>query len=313
MKPFPEIISYIERGLRMADVQSVFPDTAPEKINGILERDGCVVIRGAMSEQDLDNIQQELEAHMKGIPNCKGDFYGYVTKRMSGLIEKAPTSRKLAVMPQILNVMDYFLLPNCSEYQLNLTQAIRIGPGEPQQLIHSDDLMFRYDHPGSEAMVNCMWAIDDFTGTNGATLLVPGSHKWEKDRVPEDHEITNGIMPAGSVLIYLGSLLHAGGCNTSGQSRTGMVISYNLGWLRQAENQYLATPMETAKSLPERLQRLLGYFVHEPNLGCVDGQNPILLLSDSSGKNNYRFQEYIPEEFHPVLKDHREEQIRKIA
>ena len=88
----------------------------------------------------------------------------------------------MSVDPRILAVMDAFLLKSCRAYQLNLTQAIQIGPGEPQQLIHADDLMFSFEHPGREAMINCMWAVDEFTKENGATLLVPGSHKWRRDR-----------------------------------------------------------------------------------------------------------------------------------
>ena len=89
-------------------------------------------------------------------------------------------------------------------------------------------------------------------------------------------------MKAGSVLVYFGGLLHAGGANISDRPRTGLVISYNLGWLRQAENQYLATSLETARALPERLQKLLGYFVHEPNLGCVETRPHV--LAKESGK-----------------------------
>jgi ectoine hydroxylase-related dioxygenase (phytanoyl-CoA dioxygenase family) len=132
----------------------------------------------------------------------------------------------MSVDPRIRVIMDEFLLKSCRAYQLNLTQAIQIGPGEPQQLIHADDLMFSFEHPGREAMINCMWAVDEFAKENGATLLVPGSHKWPRDRIPEAHEITQGAMPKGSVLIYFGSLLHAGGANRTDKPRTGIVISY---------------------------------------------------------------------------------------
>ena len=173
----------------MASVRKVSLQTEQAVINSILEQDGCVVMKKPFRRMICKN-QGRLDTCLEKIPNCQGNFYGFATKRMSGLIEKSVTGRKLAVIPQVLNVMDHFLLPSCSDYQLNLTQAIRIGPGEPQQLIHTDDLMFRYTHPGAEAMINCMWAIDDFTDTNGATVLVPGSHKWEKERIPKEEEIT---------------------------------------------------------------------------------------------------------------------------
>ena len=61
-----------------------------------------------------------------------------------------PATRELAIHPLILQVMDAFLLRGCREYQLNLTQAISIAPGEPRQFLHSDDLMFPGTAPGSE-------------------------------------------------------------------------------------------------------------------------------------------------------------------
>lgn len=111
-------------------------------------------------------------------------------------------------------------------------------------------------------------------------------------------------MRKGSVLIYFGSLLHAGGANRTDQARTGVVISYSLGWLRQAENQYLAVPPDIARTLPEELQRLLGYFVHEPNLGCVEGQDPIQALKEGRAEAT-SFQEFIPKEVQPMLEEHR--------
>jgi ectoine hydroxylase-related dioxygenase (phytanoyl-CoA dioxygenase family) len=215
----------------------------------------------------------------------------------------------MAIHPVILAVMDEFLLKGCRQYQLNLTQAIQIGPGEPQQIMHPDDPLFPFVHPGYEAMINCMWAVDEFTSENGATNVVPGSHKWERvglipEREPVQDEITQGAMPAGSVLIYFGSLLHCGGANRSAKPRTGIVLSYCQGWLRQSENQYLAVPLEIAKTLPERLQRLLGYFVHEPNLGQIEGRDPIELLQ---GKTivNAGFEEFLPAKLQPLLDQHK--------
>ena len=258
----------------MSSIQRVHRGEKLGIINEILEKDGCIVIENILDDMRHRLLEAEICPLLAAAAPCQGNFYGFATKRLSGLIAKSPACRLMSVEPHILAVMDEFLLKSCRAYQLNLTQGIQIGPGEPQQLIHADDLMFGFEHPGREAMINCMWAVDDFTAENGATLLVPGSHKWPRERTPEPHEITQGAMPKGSVLIYFGSLLHAGGANCTARPRTGIVISYCLGWLRQAENQYLAVPPDIARTLPEELQRLLGYFVHEPNLGCVEGKIP---------------------------------------
>ena len=293
----------------MAKVQTVRPDEKVEVINSILERDGCIVIENVLDRHGLDRLKGELGPHFEETPNCNGDFYGHATKRLSSLIAKSTLCRQMAIHPVILAAMDEFLLRGCRQYQLNLTQAIQIGPGEPQQIMHPDDPLFPFVHPGYEAMINCMWAVDEFTAENGATNIVPGSHKWERvglipEREPVQDEITQGVMPAGSVLIYFGSLLHCGGANRSAKPRTGIVLSYCQGWLRQSENQYLAVPLEIAKTLPERLQRLLGYFVHEPNLGQLEGRDPIELLQ---GKTivNAGFEEFLPAELQPLLDQHK--------
>lgn len=273
-------------------------------INEILEEQGCIVIENVLDDMRQRLLEAEICPLLAAAAPCQGNFYGFATKRLSGLIAKSPACRLMSIEPHILAVMDEFLLKSCRAYQLNLTQAIQIGPGEPQQLIHSDDLMFGFEHPGREAMINCMWAVDDFTEENGATLLVPGSHKWPRGRDPQPHEICQGTMPRGSVLIYFGSLKHAGGANCTARPRTGIVISYCLGWLRQAENQYLAVPPEIARTLPDELQRLLGYFVHEPNLGCVEGEDPIRLLKDGRLPPS-AFREFIPKEVQPILEEHR--------
>ena len=86
-------------------------------------------------------------------------------------------------------------------------------------------------------MINCMYALDDFTEQNGATCVVPGDHRWPEPRDPRPEEVISAAMPAGSVLIYLGSLVHGGGANHSAQARTGVVISYNLaGCARRKTN-----------------------------------------------------------------------------
>jgi hypothetical protein len=297
-----------QRRADMSKVQTVRCDEKHRIIKEILEEDVCIVIEDMLVDTRYETLEAEIHPLLEAAAPCQGNFYGFATKRLSGLIAKSTACRLMSADPRIRVIMDEFLLRSCRAYQLNLTQAIQIGPGEPQQLIHADDLMFSFEHPGREAMINCMWAVDDFTEENGATLLVPGSHKWPRDRIPEPHEISQGAMPKGSVLIYFGSLLHAGGANRTDTPRTGIVISYCLGWLRQAENQYLAVPSDIARSLPEDLQRLLGYFVHEPNLGCVEGQDPIRLLREG---RLYKapFKEFIPKEVQPMLEEHRAKMI----
>ena len=74
---------------------------------------------------------------------------------------------------------------------------------------------------------------------NGATRVVPGSHRWDRGRHPQPDEIVDAVVPGGAV-IYLGSTIHFAGTNsTVDEWRRGLHISYTLGWLRTEENNSL--------------------------------------------------------------------------
>ncbi len=120
-----------------------------------------------------------------------------------------------------------------------------------------------------------MWALDDFTAENGATRLVTGSHRWDRERQPgPDDRIVEATMPAGSVIFYTGSILHGGGANRTDTPRLGVILEYVAGWLRPQENHVIGVPPEVVATLPERLQELLGYNIYPPFVGYVDGRHP---------------------------------------
>ena len=82
-------------------------------------------------------------------------------------------------------------------------------------------------------------------------------------------------------MFFLGSVYHGGGANNTDKPRVGVILEYCAGWLRQQENQYLAVPRETVRTLSPRLQELLGYNIHGNLVGNVDGRHPQkVLMSD---------------------------------
>lgn len=243
-----------------------------------IEENGYAILPRYADPVVIDRINAELEPHFRRTPDCKGHFYGWKTRRMSGLLKRAPASMQLMTDALIMDLMEAILGPHCDCIQLNLSQAIRIWPGERRQIPHRDDEMFPHPKQGAEFMVNVMWALSGFTAENGATNIWPGSHRAATGRPGDDRPGRPAVMPKGSALIYLGSLTHCGGANRSEEPRTGMVYSYSLGWLRQAENQYLTYPPEVARRFPEPVRELIGYRVHRPNLGWVEGAEPARLF-----------------------------------
>jgi ectoine hydroxylase-related dioxygenase (phytanoyl-CoA dioxygenase family) len=89
------------------------------------------------------------------------------------------------------------------------------------------------------------------------------------------------------VLVYLGTLVHAGGANTTRVPRLGVSIQYAAAWARQQENFMMALGLDGARELPPRLQELIGYSIHPPFMGMVDGRHPAHLLerTDTSGQH----------------------------
>ena len=242
-----------------------------------LDTAGAVIIEGAVDQLAAQAAAFELEPYLRRTPVGEGAFYGTATRRCGALVKKSDTLAQWAVHVHVLNIMNRVLGGNCERFQLNATQGIRIEPGEGAQFLHRDEELFPVVpnlSPRIELMVNAIWALTPFTAENGATRIVPGSHKWPLDREPQVGETVPACMAPGDVVLFLGSVLHGGGANRSDAPRTGAVFSYSLGWLRQTENCVLSVPWEDACQLPIRLQELLGYQVHRPSLGWVEGVDP---------------------------------------
>jgi hypothetical protein len=267
-----------------AEVRTVGNSTPPEDIAAVLREDGCVIVADLAPPGLMDQILLELRPYRAETGGGPDEFLGHATLRTGALIARSPSARTLITHPTILGTMDLSLGDHCSTFQIDLTQLVDIGPGEPAQMIHRDQWAFdRYRFPaGFEAEISTMWAATDFTEEMGATRVVVGSHRWEEDPTELDPVLSAGaVMSKGSVMIYVGSIYHGGGANSSDVHRIGMNIGYSLGWLRQEENQYLACPPEIARTLPEGLLRLMGYQRGSYGLGYVDDmREPIDWLYD---------------------------------
>jgi ectoine hydroxylase-related dioxygenase (phytanoyl-CoA dioxygenase family) len=239
-----------------------------------LEDDGYCVVENVLDPTTVAETRAELRDLFAATPYGRDDFEGHRTRRVYGLFAKTRALDAMATHPIVLDALDRVLGPA----QLSAPTAIEIGPGERAQPLHPDDAIYPIPRPHAELVVNVMWPCDDFTEANGATRLVPGSHRWIDERPGPDTETVAVEMPAGSAMLYVGSLWHGGGANTTTQPRIGVVLHYAVSWIRPVENHVLVVPRDVVRELPERLQELLGYNVYPPFLGYVDGRHPRRLL-----------------------------------
>lgn len=284
----------------MLKIQTRTADTPAAEIEDILERDGCIVLERLLPPSVVDGIAQELLTRFEQAKFGSGRFVGYRTRRLGSILRKSGSACRMLAHPVVVAAMENMLKPWCDSIQLNLSQGISIYPGEKAQILHRDDELFPVRSFKGELMANAMWALCDFTQENGATQVVPGSHLWPRDREPLPHETVAAEMQKGSVLIYRGSLIHGGGGNRSHAPRPGVIFGYNLGWLRQGENQYLAYPPDVARYLPPEVQRLIGYSVHRPNLGLHECMDPQRLLSPH-WRNDMQSRDFLTPEQEAIL------------
>jgi ectoine hydroxylase-related dioxygenase (phytanoyl-CoA dioxygenase family) len=267
-----------------------------------IQQHGYVILESVLDAAELAEIREALRPHLRQQGAGRNNFEGYATERVYGLVGKGAPFARLVEHPCVLAVCDALLEPN---YLLTASQAIRIYPGESPQPWHVDDGFYRIPRPRPAVSVSTIWAIDPFTEDNGATQLVPGSHRWgdapldamvaelareittrDPDRTPRTGSTPDDVartqidatMPAGSVIIFAGTLLHRGGANTSTAPRLAISHQYCEPWARQQENFVLAVPPAQARALSPRVQALLGYSVHPPFMGHVGGVHPARLL-----------------------------------
>ncbi len=251
--------------------------TSIEEAYGVLERDGCVVIDGLMAPETIGAIRQEMAPWLDGAPTGKDEFDGYQTRRAGTLVGRSPSSHEIILDPTVLGIANR-ALAHATNYQLHTTQVIAVGPGSEPQPIHRDQWAFdMFPFPqGFDSTFATMWALTDFTEANGATRVVPGSHREEGFKRFALEDSLPAEMSAGSVLLYTGSLYHGAGPNSTDHDRIGLIIHYSLAWLRQEENQYLGCPTEVLDVLPEQMLRLMGYAKGAYSLGFIDaGVDPI--------------------------------------
>ena len=196
------------------------------------------------------------------------------TWRAHNLLAKTRAADDVFLDPRLRAIVDGVI----GRYnQVNVTTLFNTLPGETKQFLHQDDGLWPIPRPHPPFLCNALFAFDDFTQANGATHIVPYSHKSNQP-VDQKAESIQVEMPSGSVVLWEGGVWHAGGANvTEDQERMGLFISHQVSYLRPQEMQLLSVPPEVVRSMPQKLQRLVGY--HTFGLG-VDGRDPIDVLAD---------------------------------
>jgi len=240
-------------------------------------RDGFVILDRALGDAELDELRAALAPFEAERPMGRTPFEGQRSQRVYSLAGKGAAFHRLAEHARVVAILDQVLAAN---YLLSTMQSIRLHPGERAQPWHTDDAFYVSPRPRERTLaVSVIWAIEDFTRDNGATEVLRGSHAWggehpdEQPRTPEA-----AVMRAGSAIVFDAALWHRGGANASNGTRLAISPQYCQPWLRPQESQLLIVPPDDARACSDRMRAMLGYSIHPPFIGQVDGMHPLRLV-----------------------------------
>jgi ectoine hydroxylase-related dioxygenase (phytanoyl-CoA dioxygenase family) len=231
-----------------------------------------------MDAARLAEVRRVLGYYL-GAHTGRNDFEGLETERVYTLVARARVFWDIVLDPRVLALCERFLLPN---FLLTASQAICIRPGEKPQAFHHDDPFYTVPRPRPMISFSTIAAVDAFTEENGATEMIPGSHRWGddwRDRVCGAKPLKLA-MPAGACVLFSGTTVHRGGENRSRAPRLAFSNQYCQPWARQQENFFLGVPAEVARAMPPRLQALLGYSIHPPFMGQLTASHPAKALQE---------------------------------
>ena len=239
-----------------------------------IETEGFTLLRDVIAPELVAELREGIYAHFErlGVPFGGNTFLGERTRRLFNLLGRDRLFEQIPLHPAVLPLAEAVL---DRELLLSSLTAIEMQPGETEQPIHADDGSIAVQRPHAPFNCTAIWALSDFTAENGATRVVRGSHLFDRRPGPgEQPECELATMPAGSALVYHGSLWHGGGANRSGAPRLGVVVNYCAGFLRQEECQLLALPRERVADFDPRLRAMVGYGLYRGLFGHVDQRDP---------------------------------------
>jgi ectoine hydroxylase-related dioxygenase (phytanoyl-CoA dioxygenase family) len=227
-----------------------------------LERDGYVVLENYMSVALLAELRRRVDE----LFDMEGDRAGSEfkqeeqTRRLANLVDKGEVFERVIAMPEILECLAQVLGPEFKLSSLNVRSA------DPHstwvQPLHCD--MGALADEKGYWVANTVWMLDDFTEQNGATRMIPGSHRW--GRLPQD-VLADPQAPhpeeilltgqAGTVVVMNAHMWHGGTANRTGRPRCAMHGFYARRDKPQQQYQKRLLRPEVQQRLSPQLRYLL--------------------------------------------------------
>lgn len=241
-----------------------------------LEEHGLCLLGDALSPREVEETRQRLVEQAEGevangVPyhdgGAPGDGSRQPNQRIWNLINKGEVFRRIPVSPGTLSLVRALLGPDI--LLSSMTANIARKGGAPMAL-HTDQNYVPLETP-YPMVADVAWMLVDFTEENGATRVIPGSHRWNRLPEPgERYETVAAAAPAGAALVFDGRLWHGTGANVTDAPRYAVFTYFCRAFVRQQENFSLSISPPVLDHCSPELKSLLGFQVWH-TLGMVEG------------------------------------------
>jgi len=222
-----------------------------------LEVFGFTVLASVLAEP----VAADLGARLDAADAAVGTDYAYdgaYARHVANLPARDDGFLRLVDDPTVLTLVESVL---GADIVLGSMNARIVRPGDPDQGFHADIPTVHRRLVGPPIMLQAVWMLDPFTAENGATRLVPGSHRAAASAPPPGASVPHVVAPtgpAGSVLVFDGQCWHGGGANHSTARRRAVFAHYRVGpWMRFQTDPTTDFPADRWDRMTPRQRELL--------------------------------------------------------
>lgn len=230
-----------------------------------LEEDGYCMIPDVLNSERTSEVLKKLWLAAEENKQLGADLYlpaldpNDKNVRVFYLLERDPVFRELIQHPTAIEMVKSVLGQNIlvSNFTANIAR-----PGSGSMSLHSDQSLVIPEPWVTPWALNIIWCLTDIYFENGATLYIPGSHRWQR-RADVPHDADKQLRPfvakAGSIVVMDGRTWHTSGSNvTKDQDRALLFGYYTLPFIRQQVNWAAALSSKTKDTLSPGMRELLG-------------------------------------------------------
>jgi hypothetical protein len=249
----------------------VTPQTPLDEVFARWDEDGAIIIKGLLTPAQVERLNEEIAPALEETPRGSHieaiqPFHGRRTKRLGGLANHSEVFRTHLLDNDCVHAIcarNYRRGGNNGDYWLSTGTTLTAGGPQAAQPLHRD---LNHHVPAvllgpdfEDVHITFVVALGPFTEANGATRIIPGSHKWPFDQRGRPDQTVGAVMDAGDCLLMSGKVVHGMGENSTTEDRKALQLDTCAGYFTPSEAHSHIVTLENARKLSRRAQRFLGF------------------------------------------------------